>query len=68
MTVSTHDLTHLAALIEAAKAHSVRLGPEVRGVCSLLDEALTVVRALQSNGGNANEGLRPEDLTTENNE
>ena len=68
MTVSQHDLAHLAALIEAAKAHAARLGPEVRAVCSHLEESLTLVRELQSNGGKADEGLRPQDLTTENDE
>lgn len=68
MTVSSHDLAHLTALIEAAKAHAGRLGPEMRAVCSLLDESLTRVRDLKSNGGKADEGLRPQDLTTENDE
>ncbi|NNM72237.1 hypothetical protein [Enterovirga aerilata] len=68
MTVSQHDLAHLAALIEAAQAHAGRLGPEVRAVCGLLEEALTIVRELQSNGGKADEGLRPQELTTENDE
>ena len=68
MTVSSHDLAHLSALIEAAKAHAVRLGPEIRAVCSLLEESLTVVHELQGNGGKADEGLRPQDLTTENDE
>ena len=68
MTVSQHDLEHLAALINSAKAHADRLGPEVRAVCSLLGESLTVVRELQGNGGKADEGLRPDQLTTENDE
>jgi hypothetical protein len=66
MTVSQHDLTHLAALIEAASSHAGRLGPEVRAVSSHLEESLTIVRELQSNGGQADEGLPPEQLTTEN--
>ncbi|MBM0204827.1 hypothetical protein JNW90_18425 [Micromonospora sp. STR1s_5] len=68
MTVSHPDLAHLEALIEAAKAHAVRLGPEVRGICSQLDQASAFVRELQSNGGKADEGLRPQDLTTQNDE
>jgi hypothetical protein len=68
MTVSQHDLAHLAALIDAAKAHASRLGPEVRGASSQLDQASAFVRELQSNGGKADEGLRPQDLTTQNDE
>jgi hypothetical protein len=55
-------------LIEAAKSHAARIGPEVRAVCSLLDESLTVLHELQANGGKADEGLRPQDLTSENDE
>lgn len=66
MTVSQHDLSHLTALIEAAKAHAAGLGPDLRAVSGLLDESLTFVRELQHNGGKADEGLRPQDLTTAN--
>ena len=68
MPVSSHDLTHLVALIEAARSHAQRLGPEVAAACRSLDEALTTVRDLQGNGGRADEGLRPQELTTENDE
>jgi hypothetical protein len=68
MTSSQHDLSHLIALVEAAKAHAARLGPEVGPVSRLLDEAIVRVRELQANGGKADEGLRPQDLTTENDE
>jgi hypothetical protein len=40
----------------------------MRAVCSLLDESLTRVHDLQANGGKADEGLRPQDLTTDNDE
>jgi hypothetical protein len=66
MSASQHDLTHLAALVEAANAHAVRLGPEVGPVCRLLDEALATLREVQANGGRADEGLRPQDLSSDN--
>ena len=66
MTISQHDLAHLTSLIDAAKAHAARLGPEVRAVSGLLDEALAFVREMQAHGGRADEGLRPDDLTTDN--
>ncbi len=68
MSVSQHDLNHLVALINAAKDHAQRLGPEVEPVRRLLDEALLVVRDVQAHGGKADEGLRPQDLTTGNDE
>ncbi len=68
MTVSQHDLAHLAALIEAAGSHAGRLGPEIQPVRSHLEESLTILRELQSNGGRADEGIRPQQLTTENDE
>jgi hypothetical protein len=37
-------------------------------VSRLLDDALAALRKVQANGGRADEGLRPQDLTTENDE
>ena len=66
MPISHHDLTHLISLIEAAKAHAVGLGPDEGTVSGLLDQALLAVRALDAHGGTPDEGLRPDELTTDN--
>ena len=68
MPASEHDLAHLVALIESAKAHADATGPEAQGIGRLLDEALLATRNLQARGGVADEGIRSEDLTTENDE
>jgi hypothetical protein len=68
MTASQHDLDHLAALVEAAKAHAARLGPDVGPVSRLIDDALAMLREVQANGGRADEGTRPQDLTSDNDE
>lgn len=68
MSSSAHDLAHLAALIEGAKVQSDAGGPELARVGRLLDEALASVRALRGRDGKADEGLRPEQLNTENDE
>lgn len=65
MPVPHHDLVHLVSLIEAAKAQAVKLGA-AGSVVDHLDQALSVAQALDAEGGRANEGLRPEDLTTDN--
>jgi hypothetical protein len=66
MPASEHDLVHLVALIESAKAHADATGPEAQGIGRMLDEALQATRTLQARGGVADEGIRPEDLTTGN--
>lgn len=68
MTSSPHHLAHLASLIEAAKVQAESDGPELGRVARLLGEALAAVRGLRANGGRADEGLRPEELNTENDE
>ena len=66
MSTAHHDLAHLLALIEAARSHAARIGPEVGSVSRLLDEAVVAVLALEGHGGRPDEGLRPQDLTTDN--
>ena len=68
MTASQHDLDHLAALVDAAKSHAERLGPDVGPVSRLLEDARATLRDLKANGGRADEGMRPEDLSSENDE
>ncbi len=68
MSAPPHDLAHLLASIEAARAHAERLGPLARRVAALLEEAALTARSLQAHGGRPDEGLRPEQLTTENDE
>ncbi len=66
MTASRHDLDHLASLVNAAKAHAERLGPDVGPVSRLLDDALVMLLEVQANGGRADEGTRPQDLSSDN--
>ncbi|MDB5512523.1 MAG: hypothetical protein JWR08_2006 [Enterovirga sp.] len=66
MSASRHDLAHLASLIDAARAHAAGLGVECGETVRLLEEALSRVRALEGRGGQADQGLRPQQLTTEN--
>lgn len=66
MSASQHDLDHLAALVDQAKAHAERLGPDVGPVARLLGEALVSLREVQENGGRADEGTRPQDLSSDN--
>jgi hypothetical protein len=61
-----HDLTHLAALIESAKAEAKRLGSNGANVADLLGEALNQVRNIAAHGGHPDQGLAPSELTTEN--
>ncbi len=61
-----HDVAHLASLIEAAKSQAEKVGPPAGAVASRLAEALVAARSLEAQGGRADEGLRPEDLTTDN--
>ena len=66
MSASEHDLQHLVALIEAARAQAGRAGAVAAQVAASLDQAARSTRALLAGGGQPEEGLRPEDLTTEN--
>ena len=66
MADAQHDLAHLLSLIEAANAQAAKLGDSGRSVSGLLDRALLGARALDTRSGSAKEGLRPEDLTTDN--
>ena len=66
MTISPTDLAHLISLIEAAKAEAVQLGAAGRTVTDKLDEALGSTRAILAQGGQPNEGIAPDELTTAN--
>jgi hypothetical protein len=66
MPPSQHDLLHLSSLIEAARSQAGKSGPELASVGRLLDEALATLRELQASGGKPDEGLRPDELNTEN--
>ena len=61
-----HNLARLSSLIEAAKSQAEKLGASGRSVSDLLDQALHSARALGGRVGSMEEGLRPEDLTTDN--
>ena len=66
MSAEPHDVAHLVALIEATKAEAARLGPGLGGVPGHLEQALIEARGLLARHCRADEGLRPEDLTTGN--
>ena len=66
MSASPHDVRHLVNLIETAKAEAARLGPALQDVAGALDAAVASARAALGAGGQPDEGLRPEDLTTAN--
>jgi hypothetical protein len=66
MNISAHDIAHLTALIEAAQAEAERLRPDTANIVQLLGEALLQARNIAGHGGRPDEGLRPDQLTTEN--
>jgi hypothetical protein len=53
-------------LIEAARAEAERLKPDTANIVQLLGEALLQARNIAGHGGRPDEGLRPDQLTTEN--
>jgi 1,6-anhydro-N-acetylmuramate kinase len=61
-----HDAAHLANLIVAARDEAVRVGGAGGPVVSALDAALAAARAQAGPTGGPNEGLRVDELTTEN--
>lgn len=65
MSSTPPDIAHLVALIEAAKAEADRLGAPAAGVSRQLGQASAQARSAQTGGG-SNEGVRSEDLTTDN--
>ena len=68
MSATAIDPSHLVALIGAAKAHADTLGTGTEEIGRLLDEAMTGARALAARDGRADEGLRLDQLTTDNDE
>ena len=66
MNISAHDIAHLSALIETAKTESERLKPDTANISELLGEALLQARSIARHGGRPDEGLRPDQLTSEN--
>ena len=59
-------LEHHVTLIEAAKNEAERLQPDTANIAQLLGEALLQARNISGHGGRPDEGLRPDQLTTEN--
>lgn len=68
MTSSDRDFQHLVALIKAARAEAERLGSGAEPVIGALDEAERSAQALLADDGRPDEGVRPNNLTTENDE
>lgn len=63
---NAHDRQHLVALIEAAQAEAVRAGEGASAVRTSLEQALLAARGLAASGARPDEGLRPDELTTDN--
>ena len=68
MPAAHHDVVHLISLVEAAKAQAAKLGADAGTTGALLEQALLAARELEARGGRADEGLRPEELNTANDE
>ena len=66
MPSSDHDLAHLVALIAAAQDEAARLGARAEAVRARLETAAAQARALEQPRGQADEGVRVDDLTTAN--
>lgn len=66
METSTDPIAHLCALIGAAKAEADRLRLDSANIPGLLAEALREAEAILAHGDRPDEGLRPQQLTTEN--
>lgn len=70
MSPPSTDMSHLAALIDAARAEADRLGPAARDADAHLAAAARVIRPepgqSPKEGGRPDEGIRLGDLTTDN--
>ncbi len=66
MQSSPHDIAHLSALIESARSEARRLGAGAANIAALLDEALAQARNIAGHDGHPDEGIAPDQLTTEN--
>jgi len=66
MNISVPDLAQLSALIETAKKEAERLQPDTANIAQLLGEALLQAQSITRHGGRPDEGLRPDQLTSEN--
>ncbi len=60
------DLDRLVSLVDDAKAAASKLGPGLDRVADLLARALDDLHAIQAHGGRPDEGLRPDQLTSDN--
>ena len=59
-------LDTLIKLLEDARSEADRLGPTGRAIVGRLGEALVAARALAATDGGADEGKRPEELSSAN--
>lgn len=60
------NLETLMKLLGDARAEAERLGPTGQGIASQLEEALCEAHALAANGGEPDEGKRPDELSSAN--
>ncbi|TDR93717.1 hypothetical protein [Enterovirga rhinocerotis] len=60
------DIDRLISLIESARDEAARLGPRTAAIAARLEEAVTEARSLLALEGRADEGRRPEDLSSAN--
>jgi hypothetical protein len=63
--MASPDPHHLVALVEAALAEARRSGQTASAVATSLEQALLAARGLAAPGA-PDEGVRPENLTTDN--
>lgn len=66
MTSAPNDLVQLVGLIEGARACAAGLGAAGGGILARLEAALTEAKLLAAQEGRADEGRRPEDLSSAN--
>lgn len=59
-------LDTLIKLLEDARFEADRLGPTGKAIVGRLGEALVTARALAATGGEVDEGIRPDELSSAN--
>ncbi|WP_375461333.1 hypothetical protein [uncultured Enterovirga sp.] len=66
MSSAPPDFAHLATLIESAKAEAKRIGSSAAEVARSLEAAAAAARSATAQGGRPDEGIPPDELTTDN--
>ena len=66
MTTAASDLDTIVSLVEQARMAATRAGSGLEHISELLGRALDDLHALQARGGRPDEGLRPDQLNSDN--